>query len=143
MDETKKCRYCQSDIPKKAKFCPHCRKNQMNPVIGLVIMLTAFIFLGVCIYLSSKMFTPSIVETVQPSNNESYITLEQFNSVKIGMTYDDVVILFGCEGELASESDFMGLKTSIYSWYGSNIGANAQLTFQNGELMSKSQFGLK
>ena len=27
-EETKKCKYCQSDIPKKAKVCPVCKKKQ-------------------------------------------------------------------------------------------------------------------
>lgn len=27
-DETKRCRHCQSEIPKKAKVCPECRKKQ-------------------------------------------------------------------------------------------------------------------
>ena len=40
----KKCKYCQTEIEKKAKICPHCRKKQGIPkwiivllvVIGLV-----------------------------------------------------------------------------------------------------------
>ena len=27
-EETKVCKYCQTEIPKKAKICPHCRKKQ-------------------------------------------------------------------------------------------------------------------
>lgn len=27
-NEVKKCKHCQSDIPKKAKICPNCRKKQ-------------------------------------------------------------------------------------------------------------------
>ena len=27
MEETKKCKYCKSEIPKDAKICPHCRKR--------------------------------------------------------------------------------------------------------------------
>lgn len=26
--ETKVCKYCKSEIPKKAKVCPNCRKKQ-------------------------------------------------------------------------------------------------------------------
>ncbi len=28
MGETKKCKYCQSEIDKKAKICPNCKKKQ-------------------------------------------------------------------------------------------------------------------
>ena len=31
--ETKKCKYCQSDIPKKAKVCPVCKKKQKKNLV--------------------------------------------------------------------------------------------------------------
>jgi hypothetical protein len=40
-EETKKCKYCQSDIPKKAKVCPNCRKKQKGKggIIALIIVI--------------------------------------------------------------------------------------------------------
>ncbi len=46
--ETKKCRECQSDIPKKAKICAHCKTDQRtwlnrHPLIvtgGVIVLLT-------------------------------------------------------------------------------------------------------
>ncbi len=43
----KKCKYCQSEIDKKAKICPHCRKRQgssalrilIGVIIGLIIIV--------------------------------------------------------------------------------------------------------
>ncbi len=42
--ETKLCKHCQSEIPKKAKVCPQCRKKQKGGilkwiVIGIVVLL--------------------------------------------------------------------------------------------------------
>lgn len=44
-NETKKCKYCQSDIPKKAKICPNCRKKQggKGKIIALVIVILIII----------------------------------------------------------------------------------------------------
>lgn len=43
----KKCKYCKSEIDKKAKICPHCGKKQKNStamvLIATVIIITVFI----------------------------------------------------------------------------------------------------
>lgn len=47
MTETKKCKHCRSEIDKKAKVCPVCRKKQgvgLFKIIGLVFL--AFIIFG-------------------------------------------------------------------------------------------------
>lgn len=40
-EETKKCKHCQTDIPKKAKICPNCKKKQGSALktIGIVILV--------------------------------------------------------------------------------------------------------
>ena len=45
-NETKKCKHCQSDIPKKAKICPHCRKKQGGALKWVAIIFIALIFIG-------------------------------------------------------------------------------------------------
>ena len=42
--ETKKCKHCQSDIPKKAKVCPNCKKKQGGK---LKFFLIAFLVIGI------------------------------------------------------------------------------------------------
>ena len=41
--ETKLCKHCQTEIPKKAKVCPNCRKKQGGFVKWIVIGLLVFI----------------------------------------------------------------------------------------------------
>jgi len=72
------------------------------------------------------------------------ISKAEFEQVQNGMTYDEVKAIIGSEGELQSESEVAGYKTVMYMFKGeSGIGANATMMFQNNELTSKSQFGLK
>ena len=80
-------------------------------------------------------------------NSEASISLEEFNKIKTGMTYEEVCDIVGGEGTLGSSVD-VGVgdeyKTEIYQWTGSGtIGANANVTFQGGKVMSKAQVGLK
>lgn len=44
---TKKCKYCQTDIPKKARVCPNCKKKQKgNGCLTAFIIL--MVFFGLC-----------------------------------------------------------------------------------------------
>ena len=69
------------------------------------------------------------------------ITLEKYNSVKEGMTYDEVKDILG-EGEVLSESKIMDSQSIIYS-YSNKDGSNANFTFNGNKLQVKSQFQLK
>lgn len=80
-------------------------------------------------------------------DSEASITLEEFNKIETGMTYDQVCEIVGGNGTLGSSVDMnMGseYKTEIYQWTGSgSIGANANVTFQGGKVVMKAQAGLK
>lgn len=47
MEETKKCKHCQSDIPKKAKVCPVCKKKQSSKLKVVLICLAVFFAIGI------------------------------------------------------------------------------------------------
>ncbi|HEY3318929.1 MAG TPA: DUF3862 domain-containing protein [Planctomycetota bacterium] len=77
------------------------------------------------------------------------ITKSQFDSVKEGMSYQEVVQIIGSSGTESVSSSMPGVPgvtdttiTKIYSWQNKN-GSNAQMTFQNEKLVIKGQFGLK
>ncbi|MBR3762231.1 MAG: hypothetical protein IKK59_05755 [Lachnospiraceae bacterium] len=44
--QTKKCKHCQSDIPKKAKVCPNCRKKQGGILKWFLIVFVALVIIG-------------------------------------------------------------------------------------------------
>lgn len=45
--DTKKCKHCQMDIPKKAKRCPHCRKKQGGALKWVIIGVVVVIFIAI------------------------------------------------------------------------------------------------
>lgn len=44
--ETKVCKHCQSEIPKKAKVCPNCRKKQGGIFKWILIAVVVLFFIG-------------------------------------------------------------------------------------------------
>lgn len=87
---------------------------------------------------SKAMASLSFLKT----NNDS-VTLDKFNKVQTGMSYDQVKQIFGSDGYLASETSIMGSTSKLYHWINKN-GSNAVITFNNnGVVDSKSPFGLK
>lgn len=86
---------------------------------------------------------PAPTEEPEPSAlPQEIITMEEFNRIEMGMTYQEVVFAVGGEGELISENEIANIHTTLYKWDGIGYG-NANVTLQNGVVVSKSQFGLE
>lgn len=85
-------------------------------------------------------------EEKKENKNDPGISKTEFETIKSGMTYEEVVKIIGSEGEVLSESGNKGedLHTVMYQWEGeTGFGANANAMFQGGKLNNKSQFGLE
>lgn len=81
-----------------------------------------------------------------PDSKGTTVTLAEYNQLKNGMSYDEVVSIIG--GECTKESEVGDEDDELYTvTYGCNgsgdTGANVQLLFQGGELDTKAQFGLR
>lgn len=71
------------------------------------------------------------------------VTLEQYNQIKDGMTYDEVVAIFGGKETSSSESEIAGIKSQIMTWNGNGTFSVATIGFTDGKVSSKSQTGLE
>ena len=76
------------------------------------------------------------------------ITLDKYNQLEIGMTYNEVTELIGSDGTLFTETGEKGsiFYTVVYTYEGvGQADATVSLTFQgeNIELKSKMQLGLE
>lgn len=72
---------------------------------------------------------------------DAKITLDKYNQVKEGMTYDEVKGILG-EGQILSQTKIMDIEAIIYAWINKD-GSNANFTFSGGKLEMKAQFNLK
>lgn len=74
--ETKLCKHCQTEIPKKAKVCPNCRKKQSGIVKWIVIAVVIFIIIGMVSggngdSDSKQASTSNSISNTNQSNNDS------------------------------------------------------------------------
>ena len=65
------------------------------------------------------------------------VTMDQYNAIRNGMTYDEVVDLLGFDGV---ERNNNGVD-AMYSWIAST--GNIVVYFRNGRVVSKAQSGLQ
>lgn len=72
---------------------------------------------------------------------DTKITYDNFLSIKMGMTYDEVKQILG-EGSEMSSNEISGIKTTMYTWQGSGM-SNISVTIQNDAVTNKAQAGLK
>ena len=86
---------------------------------------------------------PTAKPTVKPTvaNKRPTISYESFFEVQMGMTVDEVKKILGDNGELFTSTDFLNVKTEIYSWTGSGFSM-ILVTFSNGTVIEKTQSGL-
>ena len=99
-------------------------------IIGIIAVTVAFIGLLFVLIPSDK-------------SNE-YLTMENFNKVSTGMSYNQVVEIFdGNQGELQSSSSYGGITMSIYVWTNDSGSRIVSIMFENGAVTTKSQIGLK
>ncbi len=82
-------------------------------------------------------------------SDENVLTMEKFEQIENGMTYEEVVEIIGIEGTLTAELGEKGTDLYTVSYMYSekqtkgSLGANASFMFQGGKLNTKVQLGLK
>lgn len=134
----KACKECGAEVSSSAKVCPKCGKKLkhtgLRVTLGIVI-----IFVGIiAIATSGNDMAPTSSQL-----QEEKVTMEKFDAIEVGMTYQEVVNIIGEEGTLSTESSYESQSMQIYYWYASNGMSNATISFMNGKVNAKSQIGLK
>lgn len=149
------CGACGARIESEGAFCAGCgvkRENKpasASPVVALFRFFVACCKLGCAMVALLVLF--AIILPKQPKSGQevaqpaqSVITLAKFESLRTGMTYEDVCGVLGRRGEELSSTELAGYRTVMYSWKTDEWGiANMNATFQNGQMISKAQLGLK
>ena len=71
-------------------------------------------------------------------NKNVKVTLEQYNQIQDGMSYDEVVSIFGGKENSSSESEIAGIKSEVKSWNGNGTFSAVTIGFTDGKVSSKS-----
>lgn len=151
-----RCYRCGEYVMENTYECPNCGAHLKNNYsIGRIIFIVVCLVLGISFFVSGIItllgidFSPDKYENKHINENynkDTTISMTEFNKIKTGMTYYEVVEIIGVNGELMSEVDIgePEYATKIYTWEGNGyIGSNANVTFQGGKVISKAQIGLE
>lgn len=143
----KMCKECGTEVSSKG-VCPKCGKDQRNFFIRhkvITFLLIVIIIGAVSATIGEQTSVNTSSGNIIINNNTNKITLDKFNKIETGMTYQQVKDIIGEDGIVLSESD-MGFgeeyHTIIYVWTANNGIANANITFQGGKVIGKAQVGL-
>lgn len=99
--------------------------------------------------LLGAVLAPAILTLSDPPaqaspGNSPLATMAEYNQIKSGMSYAQVVEIIGGPGTEMSSSDIGGIHTVMYMWQGVGVlGANMNAIFQNDKLVQKAQAGLR
>lgn len=87
--------------------------------------------------------TAAPTTTTAAAKNPSGVTLTEFNKLKEGMSYKQVVGIIGGEGKPGTETKVANKTAKAYTWTGeTNPNAIVAVSFINDRLTSKTQIGL-
>lgn len=139
------CKECGSEVSSK-RVCPKCGKDQRNFFVKHKVMtfLLVVIVLGAIVGATGENNNNNTTQTgTTVTQKQEKMTLEKFNKIETGMTYQQVVDIIGEEGTLSTESSYGSQSMKVYYWYASNGISNATISFMNGNVTAKSQIGLE
>ena len=91
----------------------------------------------------SNSSNESVANDTSTEQENIRVTLEQYNQVQDGMTYDEVVSIFGGKESSSSESEIAGIKSEVKTWNGNGTFSVVSIGFTDGKVSSKSQTGLE
>lgn len=147
-----KCPECGNEISEGASSCPQCghpmKKEKPKKKHGcLITVVSVIIFFGIVGGAISGALgqNKAIQKSISGVSDDSeYITMEEYNQIDTGMSYDEVKEIVGSSGEVSAQSEVSGYKIIIVTWYGNgSAGSNANVTFTNNKVSAKAQVGLK
>ncbi|TYS16717.1 hypothetical protein FZC78_12085 [Rossellomorea vietnamensis] len=122
----------------------------MNCKAILLLLISFSLLLGGCRIESGsndehtdKKETKAVQENDMKSKEEkttALATMEMYNQLEKGMSYEEVKEIIGSEGKAATEE---GDADMMYIWDGSYPNSFLSVSFKRNKLMSKTQMGLK
>ncbi len=162
------CKNCGKELSESASFCGNCgaiqvnesatqptkqkkRKSKKKALLIFFIIVAAFFLIILIAAGSGDDSNSNNNDGISDSTNESasveseYITYEEYEKIQNGMTYNEVVKIIGCEGQVVSSSTYGDANTVTYSWSSKDMGGvtyGATIVFIDGVVTGKSQIGL-
>jgi hypothetical protein len=115
--------------------------------IGGCVIIVGTTSLAINNTVKSPQFQESVKEinsAVEKIEQPPKYVLLHFNQIREGMTYAQIKDILKEDGKTLSSNNIAGYQIIMMSWENENpFDGNMNITFQNGYVISKAQFGLK
>ncbi|MGM0844025.1 MAG: hypothetical protein ACQEUT_03530 [Bacillota bacterium] len=109
------------------------RKKRLFSILAILSLFLVTTFLAGC-----RLDTG--VEENKKVGNPEAITLEEFNQIEKGMSYEEVVSIIGAEGVQMGDGDG---NNQVYVWDGEITDSFASVSFLQDKMTRKTQRGIK
>lgn len=109
---------------------------------SLAFTATSLMALAACNQAPPETPTTAPAPTTEEKTAKQ-LTLADYEAIADGITLEEARKALESDGKQMSSSDIGGIKTEIYIWENTPSTSNITLTFQDGKMVSKAQFGLK
>ena len=120
--------------------------KKLGMTVGGLILLALVLILGP---FKNLFNSHSGTASQQQTQNKNPFTRMMYDTIAVGMTYDEVTRILGYTGEEMSSNRIEGvpgitpsIDTKMYQWVNSD-GTNMNAIFQNNKLVQKAQWGLR
>ncbi len=117
----KKCKYCQTEIDKKAKVCPQCRKEQKSFHIGKVLIVVVAILVITVLFARNQT-----LDDYEPSSPVSSHKEDNFNYEVSNSYADEYGFSYYIEGTVKNSSNkdysYVQIEFICYDKDGNNLG---------------------
>lgn len=122
---TKICKHCQSEIPKKAKICPVCKKKQGGILKWIIIVIVALVIIGAIAGGQDDQVNKVDTPSSSPNNlPESSAPASNTEETEPSSTEDSEKTIFHL-GETAEYKDVQVTMTNITESEGSDFNTPA------------------
>ena len=126
-EQMKKCKHCQTDIPKKSKVCPNCRKKQGNKLGIALIVVGVLIVIGVLgggddtsstsTNTTSEVASAPVEITYTQATVSDMMSMLDSNALKAEKTYQDQYVeITGRLSNIDSDGSYITLVPTDDEW---------------------------
>ncbi|MDF2911838.1 MAG: hypothetical protein K0Q56_2720 [Sporolactobacillus laevolacticus] len=136
------CNICDAAIIKSKKFAQRFQETTPSLISAFLLIFTLMICITAIV--SSLIFNMQNGRSEENNNPLEYVSLNEYNKIKAGMTYTQVEEIIGVPGQLKFRTDSNGSKVEFFEWFGKNTSeSKVSIIFENELVTSKTQFGLE
>lgn len=118
--------------------------NKLKNLTSIVLIICLlFVVFNILSYIENRHHLLRDLFLSSYHKDSISVTLEEFNEIELGMTYEECVAIIGFGGENITNSHIDGHIMMGYMWENENYLRQMTALFKNNKLVEKRQIGLE